>query len=171
MYIPKPSPMDQAYQEHYPQYESKRFFPNGSNTLSIIPCKEAEDFSLLNIILIKEAEDSSLMNPSTFKQSPVWKLKILPRSILSRSSTPKVSLLRKQKILPPNPQDTMKKAKYSSPMNHTSTLLSASPFLLLLNEFLITKQEAEDSSPYIPTLQRVFTTPNRTPSPRRRRSE
>ena len=45
-------------------------------------------------------------------------------------------------------------------MNHTSTLLSTSPFLLLLSEFLNTKQEAKDSSPYIHTLQRVFTTPS-----------
>ena len=52
----------------------------------------------------------------------------------------------------------MKEAEDSSPVNHTSTLLSASPFLLLLSKFLITKQEAKDSSPYIHTLQRVFTT-------------
>ena len=54
----------------------------------------------------------------------------------------------------------MKEAEDSSPVNHTSTLLSASPFLLLLSKFLITKQEAKDSSPYLHTLQRVFTTPS-----------
>ena len=48
-------------------------------------------------------------------------------------------------------------------MDHTSTKLHyslASQFLLLLSEFLIPKQEVEDSSPYIPTPQRVFTTPS-----------
>ena len=39
------------------------------------------------------------MKPSTFKQSPVGKQKILPWSILDGSSTPKVSPVRKQKIL------------------------------------------------------------------------
>jgi len=34
------------------------------------------------------------------------------------------------------------------------------PFPLLLSEFLIPKQEAEDSSPYKPTPQQVFTTPS-----------
>ena len=48
-------------------------------------------------------------------------------------------------------------------MDHTSTKLHyslASQFLLLLSEFLILKQEVEDSSPYISTPQRVFTTPS-----------
>ena len=49
---------------------------------------------------------------------------------------------RMEKILPQSPRHTMKEAEDSSPMDHTSIRLhysSASPFLLLLNEFLIPK--------------------------------
>jgi len=129
MYIPKPfptdhtksrtlspirkqkilPPMNQAYQEHYPHGGNRRFFINGSSTSSIIPNKEVEDSSLMNIIPMEEREDSSPMNPSTFEQSLVWKQKILPRSILGKSSTPKVSLVRKQKILSQWVQYTLKK--------------------------------------------------------------
>ena len=70
------------------------------NTSSIIPSKEVEDSSLMNINPTEEAENSSSMDPSTFKQSPVRKQKILPQIIPSESSIPKVSSVRKQKILP-----------------------------------------------------------------------
>ena len=70
------------------------------NTSSIIPSKEVEESSLMNINPIEEAKNSSSMDPSTFKQSPVRKQKILPQSIPSESSIPKVSAVRKQKILP-----------------------------------------------------------------------
>ena len=65
--------MVQAHKNIIPMEEAKDSSPTNQNTSSIIPSKEAEDFSLMNIIPMKEGEDSSLINPITFKQSLVIK--------------------------------------------------------------------------------------------------
>ena len=80
---------------------------------------------------MEEAKDSSPMDPSTLKQSPVRKQKILPQNIPSKevedsflvSPIHQKSPTRKEKILPQNPQWTMKEAEDSSLVNHKSMLL------------------------------------------------
>ena len=94
---------------------------------------------LKNTIPHKEVEDSSLVDQAYLEHHPYGGSK---RFFPNGSSTPKVSPIRKQKILPQSPRHTMKEAEDSSPMDHTSIRLHyslASPFLLLLNEFLIPK--------------------------------
>nr|POE90761.1 hypothetical protein CFP56_27345 [Quercus suber] len=87
--------------------------------------------SVSSTIHIEEAEDSYPMDPSTSKQSPMRKQKILPKSIPykeAEDSSPVSPYTKKfptwkQKILPQSPQRTMKEVEDSSLLDHTSILL------------------------------------------------
>ena len=127
--------------------------PMDQNTQSIIPSKEVEDSSLMNIIPTEEAQDFFLMNPSTFKQYPKRRQKILPQSIPSEevedSSSKSLAKHEESKRFFPSGSHMYTTPQWVHPYYSSVSFSSPSK-----------SWEAEDSSPCTSTPQQVFTIPN-----------